>query len=112
MWVWHNLPDRTDVNWILKGGGLLTKAIPAAKKFNAGQKMIFWSVIVLGASISVSGLSLLFPFELQSLRADLREAERDWGAAAGSASIRCPSRSRRRRRCSMRSSGTPSSASC
>ena len=29
-----------------------------------GQKLIFWSVIVLGASISVSGLSLLFPFEL------------------------------------------------
>ncbi|ETX16223.1 formate dehydrogenase subunit gamma [Roseivivax halodurans JCM 10272] len=63
-WVWHNLPDRTDVNWILKGGGLLTKGHPPAKKFNAGQKMIFWSVIVLGGSIAVSGLSLLFPFEI------------------------------------------------
>jgi len=36
---------------------------PPAKKFNFGQKMIFWSTIVLGASISVSGISLLFPFE-------------------------------------------------
>lgn len=64
MWVIHNLPDRTDINWLLKGGGIFTKGHPPAKKFNAGQKMIFWSVIVLGASISVSGLALLFPFEL------------------------------------------------
>ncbi|NNF24303.1 MAG: formate dehydrogenase subunit gamma [Rhodobacteraceae bacterium] len=64
MWVFHNLPDRTDVNWLLKGGGLLIKGHPPARKFNAGQKLIFWSVIVLGASIAVSGLSLLFPFEL------------------------------------------------
>ncbi|PTX54607.1 formate dehydrogenase gamma subunit [Litoreibacter ponti] len=64
MWVVHNLPDRTDINWLLKGGGIFTKGHPPAKKFNAGQKLIFWSVIVFGASISASGLSLLFPFEL------------------------------------------------
>ncbi|WP_298917223.1 formate dehydrogenase subunit gamma [uncultured Roseobacter sp.] len=63
-WVIHNLPDRTDINWILKGGGILGGGHPPAKKFNAGQKLIFWSVILLGGSISVSGLSLLFPFEL------------------------------------------------
>ena len=63
-WVIHNLPSRTDINWILKGGGLFSKhSHPPAKKFNAGQKLIFWSVIILGGSISVSGLSLLFPFE-------------------------------------------------
>jgi formate dehydrogenase subunit gamma len=64
MWVMHNLPDRTDINWLLKGGGIFGKGHPPAKKFNAGQKLIFWSVIVLGTSISVSGLSLLFPFEM------------------------------------------------
>lgn len=64
MWVMHNLPSRTDVNWLLKGGGIFTKSHPPAKKFNAGQKLIFWSVIVLGGSISVSGLALLFPFEI------------------------------------------------
>ncbi|MDU8912442.1 formate dehydrogenase subunit gamma [Aestuariicoccus sp. MJ-SS9] len=64
LWVMHNLPDRTDINWLLKGGGIFSKGHPPAKKFNAGQKLIFWSVIVLGASISVSGLALLFPFEL------------------------------------------------
>jgi formate dehydrogenase subunit gamma len=36
---------------------------PSAKKFNAGQKIIFWVVIILGTSVSLSGLSLLFPFE-------------------------------------------------
>lgn len=64
LWVVHNLPDRTDINWILKGGGIFGGGHPPAKKFNAGQKLIFWSVIILGGSISASGLSLLFPFEL------------------------------------------------
>lgn len=64
MWVFHNLPDRTDINWLLKGGGIFTKSHPPAKKFNAGQKLIFWSVILFGASISVTGLALLFPFEI------------------------------------------------
>ncbi len=64
-WVIHNLPSRTDINWMAKGGGIFSDAHPPAKKFNAGQKLIFWSVIILGGSISLSGLSLLFPFELQ-----------------------------------------------
>ena len=64
LWVVHNLPSRTDLNWIRQGGGIFSDAHPPAKKFNAGQKVIFWSVIILGGSISVSGLSLLFPFEM------------------------------------------------
>lgn len=65
MWVAHNIPNKTDLKWLAVGGGIFKKGVhPPAKKFNAGQKLIFWSVIVLGASISVSGLSLLFPFEL------------------------------------------------
>ncbi len=63
-WVLHNLPSRHDLVWFAKGGGIIGSAHPPAKKFNAGQKLIFWSVIILGGSISVSGLSLLFPFEL------------------------------------------------
>lgn len=65
MWVAHNIPAKRDLIWLAKGGGLFSKhSHPSAKKFNAGQKIIFWGVIVMGASISVSGLSLLFPFEL------------------------------------------------
>ncbi len=62
-WVAHNLPDRTDLKWLARGGGLFGGGHPPAKKFNAGQKLIFWAVIVFGGSIAVSGLSLLFPFE-------------------------------------------------
>ena len=65
MWVMHNIPNRTDLKWLAVGGGIFKKGVhPPAKKFNAGQKMIFWAVIILGASVSASGLSLLFPFEL------------------------------------------------
>ncbi|MEO3416987.1 formate dehydrogenase subunit gamma [Roseovarius sp. CAU 1744] len=65
MWVIHNLPSRTDIKWLAQGGGMFSEGKhPPAKKFNAGQKLIFWSVIIFGASISASGLSLLFPFEL------------------------------------------------
>lgn len=64
MWVWHNLPSRTDLTWFAQAGGIVGKKHPPARKFNAGQKIIFWSVILLGGSVSLSGLSLLFPFEL------------------------------------------------
>ena len=43
-------PTGTDLVWLVKGGGLFSKGVhPPAKKFNAGQKIIFWPVIVLGA---------------------------------------------------------------
>ncbi|WP_298932431.1 formate dehydrogenase subunit gamma [uncultured Ruegeria sp.] len=64
-WIAHNIPNRTDLKWLAAGGGLFTKnSHPPAKKFNAGQKIIFWLCILLGVSISLSGLSLLFPFEM------------------------------------------------
>lgn len=64
-WVAHNIPNKLDLKWLAAGGGLFTKGShPPARKFNAGQKIIFWACVVLGISISLSGLSLLFPFEL------------------------------------------------
>ena len=64
-WTLHNIPNRHDVVWVLKAGGLFSKnAHPPARKFNAGQKIVFWACVILGLSISASGLSLLFPFEL------------------------------------------------
>ena len=66
LWVKDNIPDLTDVKWLAKGGGLFTDGVhPPAKRFNAGQKLIFWSVVLGGGSLSMSGLALLFPFELQ-----------------------------------------------
>lgn len=77
-WVIHNLPDRTDLTWLAKGGGIFGGGHPAAKKFNAGQKMIFWSVILLGGSISVTGISLLFPFEFNMFGSTFATVN-DWG---------------------------------
>ncbi len=64
-WTLHNIPNRHDLKWLAVAGGLFSRNVhPPARKFNAGQKLIFWGCVVLGLSISVSGLSLLFPFEL------------------------------------------------
>jgi formate dehydrogenase subunit gamma len=58
----HNIPNRVDAQWLAQGGGLLKKGVhPPAKKFNAGQKLIFWSVIIGGAALSYTGFMLLFP---------------------------------------------------
>ena len=65
LWLKDNLPDRHDFLWLAKAGGLFVKGVhPPAKKFNAGQKFIFWMVVLGGISISFSGVSLLFPFVL------------------------------------------------
>jgi len=62
VWVAHNIPDKLDVQWLSQGGGLLKNGVhPPAKKFNAGQKIIFWSVTLGGAALSVTGVMLLFP---------------------------------------------------
>lgn len=62
-WVWYNLPNRYDIQWMLRGGGIFGGGHPPAKKFNAGQKVIFWLVVLGGFSLSLSGLQLLFPYQ-------------------------------------------------
>ena len=64
MWVAHNIPGKLDWQWLKAGGGIFSNAHPSAKKFNAGQKIVFWTVMILGVSVSLSGLSLLFPFQM------------------------------------------------
>ena len=64
LWVGRNIPGKRDLHWLAVGGGLFKKGVhPPAGKFNAGQKLIFWSVVLGGVSISISGLALLFPFQ-------------------------------------------------
>ncbi len=62
VWVKDNIPGMIDVQWFASGGGLIGKGHPKAKRFNGGQKMVFWSVILGGAALSVSGWYLLFPY--------------------------------------------------
>lgn len=62
LWVIHNLPSRVDWQWIKMGGGVLKKGVhPPARKFNAGQKLVFWSVILGGAALSYTGVMMLLP---------------------------------------------------
>jgi formate dehydrogenase subunit gamma len=63
LWVRDNWPSQIDLIWLMRGGGLLSDHDhPPAKRFNAGQKFIFWFVVLAGASVSFSGVCLLFPF--------------------------------------------------
>lgn len=63
IWVGQNIPRRIDWVWLAQGGGLFRRGDhPPAEKFNAGQKIMFWLVILFGISVSLSGLALLFPF--------------------------------------------------
>ncbi|MBI3700816.1 MAG: formate dehydrogenase subunit gamma [Afipia sp.] len=63
IWVKDNIPGRVDLEWIKEGGGLFSKGKhPPSRRFNAGQKGIFWIVIFGGLLMSVSGWFLLFPY--------------------------------------------------
>jgi len=63
VWIKDNIPGKLDLQWLKQGGGILSKGQhPPAKRFNAGQKGIFWIVIIGGTLMSVSGWYLLFPY--------------------------------------------------
>ena len=65
LWIKDNGPRTADIKWLLKGGGMFAKGVhPPSWKFNAGQKLLFWLVVLGGLSVSLTGLALLFPFQL------------------------------------------------
>lgn len=69
-WVWDNLPDRYDANWLRVGGGFFDKSNrthPPARRFNTGQKLIFWAVALGGIALSVSGIFMLLPFSFADI---------------------------------------------
>lgn len=65
LWIGRNLPTLVDLKWLMKLGGLFSRQGHAsAYKFNAGQKILYWLVLLMGISVSLSGLALLFPFQM------------------------------------------------
>lgn len=64
LWLRENLPSRLDVEWLKEGGGFLSdgRHNPPARKFNAGQKIVFWGVTLGGLAALISGVTLMFPF--------------------------------------------------
>jgi len=66
MWIKENFPNKHDIMWLIKGGGMLAKGVhPPAEKFNAGQKILFWLVIWGGLALSITGVVMLFPFQIE-----------------------------------------------
>ena len=62
MWIGGNIPNRVDVEWLKRGGGIVGHDSPPAERFNAGQKIIYWIVVLGGTAAAVSGYVLIFPF--------------------------------------------------
>jgi formate dehydrogenase subunit gamma len=81
MWIAWNIPNRVDVEWLKRGGGIVGHDHPPADRFNAGQKMIYWIVVLGGTAVAVSGYILMFPFYGTNI-ADMQVAQIVHGVAA------------------------------
>jgi formate dehydrogenase subunit gamma len=81
MWIAWNIPNRGDVEWLKRGGGIVGHDHPPADRFNAGQKMIYWIVVLGGTAVAVSGYILMFPFYGTNI-ADMQVAQIVHGVAA------------------------------
>jgi formate dehydrogenase subunit gamma len=62
MWIAWNFPTATDFRWIAEGGGIVGSKHPPARRFNAGQKVIYWVVVLGGGAAAITGYLLMFPF--------------------------------------------------
>jgi formate dehydrogenase subunit gamma len=60
--VRSNLPSWVDWEWIKRGGGMFGGETPPTGRFNAGEKMIFWTTIFGGGTVILTGCVLMFPF--------------------------------------------------
>ena len=83
IWIGSNIPNRADATWIREGGGILNpNKHPPAYRFNAGQKVIYWVVVIGGAAMAISGYVLMFPFYADIGIAGMQTAEVVHGIAA------------------------------
>ena len=62
IWIAGNIPNRVDVEWLKRSGGLVGQDHPPAERFNGGQKMVYWIVVLGGGAVAISGYVLIFPF--------------------------------------------------
>jgi formate dehydrogenase subunit gamma len=67
IFIKDNIPDKTDIEWFRQGGGFIKSKHAPARRFNAGEKLVFWGALGAGILVSVSGYLLLFPFYLTGI---------------------------------------------
>lgn len=67
MWIGGNIPNKADIDWIKSGGGIVGHKHPPAYRFNAGQKAIYWIVVIGGGLVAATGYVLMFPFYLSGI---------------------------------------------
>ncbi len=67
MWIGGNIPNKVDIQWIKRGGGIVGHDHPPAYRFNAGQKAIYWIVVIGGGLVAATGYELMFPFYLSGI---------------------------------------------
>lgn len=59
-WVRHNIPNKTDLEWFRKGGGMGAEHASAGR-MNGGEKLWFWFIVIAGGAVCITGLILDFP---------------------------------------------------
>jgi formate dehydrogenase subunit gamma len=67
IFIRDNIPDSTDIDWFKQGGGFIKSKHAPARRFNAGEKLVFWGALGAGLAVTVSGLLLLFPFYVTNI---------------------------------------------
>ncbi|MGC2856107.1 formate dehydrogenase subunit gamma [Novispirillum sp. DQ9] len=66
LWIRDNIPNRADARWIRTMGGLMSRdgQHVDAGRFNAGQKAMFWTIVLVGAGLAVTGVMMMTPFSV------------------------------------------------
>ena len=67
IFIKDNIPDKTDIEWFKQGGGFIKSKHAPARRFNAGEKLVFWGALGVGVLVAVSGYLLLFPFYVTNI---------------------------------------------
>jgi formate dehydrogenase subunit gamma len=81
-WFHHNIPASYDWEWIKKMGGYLGDSHPPAGFANAGEKAYYWTLVIVGGALVVSGFYMLFP-NLGFERAAMQNANVVHGISSG-----------------------------
>ena len=69
VWLKDNIFNlKVDGMWFLRAGGYLGGKEPSAQKINAGQKSWYWTAVLTGIVLCVSGVIMLFPNYFQISR--------------------------------------------